>query len=115
VMEMLPRLRFSADFRPDVFHLAITNPVGIFIENARDARIDARLPRWYKETLNEAQAFVLLPVKTNDSTIALVYGDWTDPQNVRKISAAEMSSLNDLTRELGRFFTGANWKEVELI
>jgi HD-like signal output (HDOD) protein len=115
VQPMLSRLRFSAEFRPDVFHLAITNPVGIFIENAHDARIDARLPRWYKETLSEAQAFVLLPVKCNDATVALVYGDWTDPQNVRKISPPEMSSLNEMTRELGRFFAVANWKEVELI
>ncbi|BAN23619.1 HDOD domain-containing protein [Caballeronia insecticola] len=115
VEPMLPQLRFSAEFRPDVFHLAITNPVGIFIENAHDARIDARLPRWYKETLGEGQAFVLLPVKSNDSTVALVYGDWTHPQHVRKISAPEMSALNELTKELARFFSSANWKEVELI
>jgi len=115
VEPMLEKLRFSAEFRPDVFHLAITNPVGIFIENAHDARIDARLPRWYKETLGEAQAFVLLPVKSNDSTVALIYGDWTSPQHVRKISAAEMSALNELTKELSRFFLSANWKEVELI
>lgn len=115
VEPMLPALRFSADFRPDVFHLAISNPVGIFIENAHDARIDARLPRWYKDTLGEAQAFVLLPVKSNDSTIALIYGDWTHPQHVRKISPPEMSALNGLTKELSRFFLGANWKEVELI
>ncbi|SAL36447.1 histidine kinase [Caballeronia peredens] len=115
VEPMLQQLRFSAEFRPDVFHLAITNPVGIFIENAHDARIDARLPRWYKDTLGEAQAFVLLPVKSNDSTVALVYGDWTHPQHVRKISPPEMSALNELTKELARFFSSANWKEVELI
>jgi HD-like signal output (HDOD) protein len=115
VEPMLKELRFSADFRPDVFHLAISNPMGIFIENAHDPRIDARLPRWYKETLGNAQAFVLLPVKSNDVTVALIYGDWTLPQHVRKISAAEMSKLNEMTRELGRFFMNANWKEVELI
>ncbi|BAO86913.1 HDOD domain-containing protein [Caballeronia cordobensis] len=115
VEPMMQQLRFSADFRPDVFHLAITNPVGIFIENARDARIDARLPRWYKDTLGEAQAFVLLPVKSGDSTVALIYGDWTLPQHVRKISPPEMSALNELTKELSRFFYSANWKEVELI
>ncbi|SAK71511.1 histidine kinase [Caballeronia temeraria] len=115
VEPMLPQLRFSAEFRPDVFHLAISNPVGIFIENAHDARIDARLPRWYKDTLGEAQAFVLLPVKSNDTTVALIYGDWTSPQHVRKISPLEMSALNELTKELSRFFFSANWKEVELI
>jgi HD-like signal output (HDOD) protein len=115
VEPMMQQLHFSAEFRPDVFHLAITNPTGIFIENARDPRIDARLPRWYKETLDEAEAFVLLPVKTNEVTVALIYGDWTSRPHVRKITPAEMARLNDLTRELGRFFTGANWKEVELI
>lgn len=115
VEAILPELHFSADFKPDVFHLAITNPVGIFIENAHDPRIDARLPRWYKETLGEAQAFVLLPVKSDASTVALVYGDWTHPQHVRKIAPSEMSALNELTRELSRFFSSANWKEVELI
>jgi hypothetical protein len=115
VEPILPQLRFSAEFRPDVFHLAISNPVGIFIENAHDARIDARLPRWYKETLGEAQAFVLLPVKSNDTTVALIYGDWTSPQHVRKILPPEMSALNELTKELSRFFLSANWKEVELI
>jgi HD-like signal output (HDOD) protein len=112
---MRAQLRFSGEFRPDVFHLAITNPMGIFIENAHDARIDARLPRWYKDTLGEAQAFVLLPVKSKDTTVALIYGDWTRPQHVRKISQAEMAKLNEMTREIGRFFTSANWKEVELI
>jgi hypothetical protein len=58
---------------------------------------------------------VLLPVKSNDSTIALIYGDWTHPQHVRKISPPEMSALNGLTKELSRFFLGADWKEVELI
>jgi HD-like signal output (HDOD) protein len=115
VESLLPSLRFSADFRPDVFHLAISNPVGIFIENAHDPRIDARLPRWYKETLGVAQAFVVLPVKSHDATVALIYGDWTMAQHVRKISAPEMGSLNELTRELSRFFFNADWKQVELI
>jgi len=112
---MLPALQFAAEFRPDVFHLAISNPVGIFIENARDPRIEARLPRWFKESFGDAQAFVLLPVKANDATVALVYGDWTHAQHVRKITAPEMGALNELTRELSRFFSSADWKEVELI
>ena len=68
-----------------------------------------------RSTFGEAQAFVLLPVKSNDTTVALVYGDWTLPQHVRKISPPEMSALNELTKELSRFFLSANWKEVELI
>jgi hypothetical protein len=115
VAKLLPSLTFSAAFQPDVFHLAIQNPVGIFIENARDPRIDARLPRWFKPTFGDAHAFVLLPVKANGTTVALMYGDWTSAQFVRKITPPEMASLNELMRELSRFFADANWKEVELL
>ncbi|SAL45339.1 HDOD domain-containing protein [Caballeronia telluris] len=115
VERMLPTLQFAAAFQPDVFHLAISNPVGIFIENAHDPRIDARLPRWFKQAFGDAKAFVLLPVKANDSTVALVYGDWTLSPQVRKITPPEMGALNELTRELSRFFSNADWKEVELL
>ena len=58
---------------------------------------------------------MLLPVKANDSTVALIYGDWTFAQHVRKISPPEMSALNELTTGAQPFFPSANWKEVELI
>ena len=115
VESLLPSLTFPAAFEPDVFHLAISNPVGIFIENARDPRIEARLPRWFKPSFGDAHAFVLLPVKANGSTVAMLYGDWTQAQNVRKITQPEMAALNELMRELSRFFSNADWKEVELL
>ena len=90
-------------------------PVGIFIENARDPRIEARLPRWFKSSFGDAHAFVLLPVKANDTTVALAYGDWTDVQAVHKITQPEMAILNELTRELSRFFFGANLEEAEML
>jgi hypothetical protein len=115
VDKMLPSLAFSAAFEPDVFHLAIANPVGIFIENARDPRIEARLPRWFRPSFGDAHAFVLLPVKANGSTVAMLYGDWTQTEHVRKITQPEMAALNELMRELSRFFSNADWKEVELL
>jgi hypothetical protein len=115
VEALLPALTFSTAFQPDVFHLAIANPVGIFIENARDPRIDARLPKWFKPSFGDAHAFVLLPVKANGITVAMLYGDWTVQQHVRKITQPEMAALNELMRELSRFFKNADWKEVELI
>jgi HD-like signal output (HDOD) protein len=115
VEKLLPSLAFPAAFEPDVFHLAISNPVGIFIENARDPRIEARLPRWFKPSFGDAHAFVLLPVKAHGSTVAMLYGDWTQAQHVRKITPPEMAALNELMRELSRFFSNADWKEVELL
>jgi HD-like signal output (HDOD) protein len=112
---MLPTLNFGAGFQPDVFHLAIANPVGIFIENAHEPRMEARLPDWFKAHLADAQAFVLLPVKANETTVALVYGDWTEAERVHKITQPEMAILNELTRELSRFFFGANLEAAEML
>ncbi|MCU9958068.1 HDOD domain-containing protein [Burkholderia sp. BKH01] len=100
----LDRLRFDERFEPDVFHLAITNSVGIFIEQAQDPKMLKRLPAWYLDALDDTRAFVLLPVRVGTTTVALLYGDWAGAQPARKITQQEMSVLNELARELGRFF-----------
>ncbi|WP_176046885.1 HDOD domain-containing protein [Burkholderia sp. BCC1644] len=100
----LYRLRFDERFEPDVFHLAITNSVGIFIEQAQEPKMLKRLPAWYLDVFDDTRAFVLLPVRVDATTVALLYGDWAGAQPARKISQQEMSILNELARELGRFF-----------
>ncbi|MBN3787141.1 HDOD domain-containing protein [Burkholderia sp. Ac-20353] len=100
----LGRLRFDERFEPDVFHLAITNSVGIFIEQAQDPKMVKRLPAWYLDAFDDTHAFVLLPVRVDASTVALLYGDWSGAQRARKISQQEMGVLNELARELSRFF-----------
>ncbi|PCE26958.1 histidine kinase [Paraburkholderia acidicola] len=104
----LPKLWFDAAFEPDVFHLAIANSVGIFIENARDPKMLARLPQWFRRSIDDARSFVLLPIAAeNQSTVALLYGDWSLTHEPRRISQREMAALNSLARELGRFFAHA--------
>lgn len=100
----LGQLRFHERFEPDVFHLAITNSVGIFIEQAQDPKMMKRLPAWYLDVFDDARAFVLLPVRVGTTTSALLYGDWACAQPARKISQQEMGVLNELARELARFF-----------
>ncbi|RQR58741.1 HDOD domain-containing protein [Burkholderia sp. Bp9125] len=100
----LGQLRFDERFEPDVFHLAITNSVGIFIEQAREPKMVKRLPAWYLDAFDDAHAFVLLPVRVGGSTVALLYGDWAGAQPARKITQQEMAVLNEMARELGRFF-----------
>jgi HD-like signal output (HDOD) protein len=104
VDRLLPLLRFPESFAPDVFHLAIANSVGIFIEQAREAKIAAHIPSWFRNALPDAHAFVLLPVRLDMTTVGLIYGDWTHESAVRKITPAEMSALNELSAELGRFY-----------
>jgi HD-like signal output (HDOD) protein len=110
---VLPALSFEAAFEPDIFHLAIANPVGIFIENARAPRIAARLPDWYRRIFDDIRSLVLLPVMTkNRSTVALLYGDWSESQKPRRVSQGEMAALNDLARELRRFFVDSPGSQV---
>ncbi|QTD88496.1 HDOD domain-containing protein [Burkholderia anthina] len=100
----LERLRFDERFEPDVFHLAITNSVGIFIEQAQEPKMVKRLPAWYLDALPDTRAFVLLPVRVGTTTVGLLYGDWAGAQPARKITQQEMGVLNELARELARFF-----------
>jgi hypothetical protein len=110
----LPKLTFNSAFEPDVFHLAIANSVGIFIENARDPKMVARLPEWFRRSFDDARAFVLLPVVDDtEQTVALLYGDWSHLQEPRRITQKEMSALNELAKELGRFFGLGQMQEME--
>jgi HD-like signal output (HDOD) protein len=106
--DLLPALRFDESFSVDVFHLAISNSIGIFIENARDPKFSAHIPPWFKRLLPDAEAFVLLPVVTDNHPVALIYGDWNKVDEVRKILPHEMKALNELANELGRFFRHAS-------
>src|SRR5690606_10500583 len=103
--ERLSALQFQETFSVDVFHLAITNSVGIFIENALDPRFTIHLPAWFREAMPDARSLVLLPVRVENRAEALIYGDWSDDALVRKINADEMRVLNELARELSRFFS----------
>ncbi|MDX3907930.1 MAG: HDOD domain-containing protein [Pigmentiphaga sp.] len=104
IEQLLPQLRFNEIFSGDVFHLAITNPVGIFIENACNPKFGAHIPRWFREVVSDAHAFVLLPVRAGSDTVALVYGDWNSAEQARTMGPGEMAALNELAQELGRFF-----------
>jgi HD-like signal output (HDOD) protein len=113
VAAALPTLSFNAAFEPDVFHLAIANLVGIFIENAHDPKMIERLPQWFRRTFDDTRSFVLLPVVgENQTTMALLYGDWSHAHEPRRISQGEMRALNELARELSRFFARAPVQEM---
>ena len=104
ITPILPALHFGEDFSPDVFHLAITNSVGIFIENSRAPKFSTHIPGWFKNALPDAEGFILLPVRSGSGPVALLYGDWREAELVRKIRPNEMGALNELAQALGRFF-----------
>lgn len=114
VKPLLPALRFSESFSVDVFHLAISNSLGIFIENAADPKFSAHIPTWFKRALPDALSFVLLPVIADGRPVALIYGDWNKSEQMRKVAPQEMRALNDLAVELGRFFAQSSTRLGEL-
>jgi HD-like signal output (HDOD) protein len=96
-------LRFAQAFEADVFHLAIGNTLGIFIEDAQSPKMIERVPAWYRVTLGDARAYLLLPVHAHGAPVALLYGDWTGTQPAQKFRTEEMHLLNALAAEMGRF------------
>ncbi len=114
IEQLLPRLQFKEVFSVDVFHLAITNSVGVFIENAHDPKFSVHIPEWFKQVMPDARAFVLLPVRVGKQAVALIYGDWNQAGTERKIDRVEMEALNDLARELPRFFANTSLNPIEV-
>ena len=96
VNALLPLMNFSDQYQADVFHAALSSDRVIFVENAHDPRFGGKLPSWWKASLSDARAFVLVPVSANGQGAGFVYGDWdaTFPNIV--LSQAEFGLLNDL-------------------
>ena len=74
VETMAPAFRISLKEQPDLFSLMCARGADTLISNASDPQIAARLPAWYKQTVN-APTFVLLPLQLKGSTFALIYAD----------------------------------------
>jgi len=93
---LLPALQFEDAYEPNVFHAALGSDRVIFIENARDAKFAAKLPAWWKDALNEARCFVVIPLCAHGQPAGFIYGEWDDSFPSVVLSQTEFSLLNDL-------------------
>jgi hypothetical protein len=93
---LLPNLVFDDSYEPNVFHAALGSDRVIFIENARDAKFAAKLPGWWKGTLNDARCFVVIPLCAHGQPAGFIYGEWDDSFPSVLLSQTEFSLLNDL-------------------
>lgn len=100
-------LSFPAAFEPDVFHLALTNGRAIFIENAHEPRIVARIPRWHRQHFEHVKSFFLLPIRQRNQPVALLYGDWGTLPCASGLDAKEMAFLHDMGEAISRKLEGA--------
>ncbi|TXI29527.1 MAG: HDOD domain-containing protein [Nitrosomonas oligotropha] len=89
--EAMTDLYFSKNYTADVFHLSLTQKADVFIQDVTLSR-ETTIPIWYRKTLPDASAFILLPLVFNNSTIGMIYADWQAGQT-RVIRPREFSSL----------------------
>ena len=89
--EKMADLYFSRKYAADVFHLALRQKADVFIQDVTLSR-ETTIPIWFRKTLPDANAFILLPLVFNNSTIGMIYADWQAGQT-RVIKPREFSSL----------------------
>ena len=96
VRELLPAMQFDDAYEANVFHASLNNDRVIFIENARDPKFAAKLPQWWKASLNEATSFVILPVCSDGKPVGFIYGDWDASYPPIALNEAEFGLLNNV-------------------
>jgi hypothetical protein len=94
---VLPRLKFSLTFVPDVFHLAIDKGADIVIEDVNAEKISDKIPRWYRDSI-DAQCFLLLPIMVNKKAIGLIYADMQEANSLQ-VSERQLSLLRTLRNQ----------------
>ena len=97
VDSILPKLKFSLTFEPDVFHLAIEKGLDIVIENVQASKIADKIPKWYRDSI-DSQFFLLLPIMVNKKAIGLLYADMQDADSL-KLSDHQLSSMRTLRNQ----------------
>lgn len=94
---ILPNLKFSLTFVPDVFHLAIEKGLDIVIEDVKAGTISDKIPKWYSDAM-DAQCFLLLPIMVNKKAVGLIYADMQDA-NKLQVSERQLSLLRTLRNQ----------------
>lgn len=99
---LLPKFRFSmdlasADFTPDVFHLAMSKGADLLIEDITAENIASKIPQWYRQAVS-SHSFLLLPVLINSKPVGLFYADM-EHANAMQVSPKQLSLLRTLRNQ----------------
>jgi HD-like signal output (HDOD) protein len=97
VDEILPRLKFSLNFVPDVFHLSIDKGVDIVIEDVDSHTIADKIPKWYRDSI-EAKCFLMLPIMVKNKAIGVIYADMQEANSL-KLTERQLSMLRTLRNQ----------------
>lgn len=94
---VMPHLKFSLPFVPDVFHLAIDKGLDIVIEDVNATKISDKIPKWYRDSI-DAECFLLLPIMVNKRAIGLIYADMQQANSLQ-VSERQLSLLRTLRNQ----------------
>jgi GAF domain-containing protein len=81
----------------DLFAAVCSKGADTLISDATVANIAARLPRWYRESVN-APAFLLLPLLMKGAPFGLIYADNAQPGGIA-LGEKELSLLRTLRNQ----------------
>jgi len=109
---LIAQLVFADAYEPDVFHAALANDKMICIEDAQDAILMKKLPRWWKDSLSEARGFILVPISIDRQPLGFIYGDWIKDAPIVKVGQPEVNALNELRKLVGHFIELRRRSEV---
>jgi hypothetical protein len=90
---MLPGLQFDDRHQADVFQAVLPNDRPLFVENARAANLEGKLPQWWLEALGNALSFCIIPLHLNTVSIGFMYIDWVPPVSAPRMDLARIRML----------------------
>jgi hypothetical protein len=94
---MAKHLRFPLAPTADVFHVALSKGVDVFISDIDEVKIAERIPSWYRQGLT-GKTFVLLPLSIKSMAVAMIYCSKAHAGTIN-ISEKELSLLKTLRNQ----------------
>lgn len=76
--ELMRHFRLDAMRATTIFHVAMASGNDLFISDAEDAKVQAKLPPWFREHFGVVKSFSLMPLSAEKSMRALIYVDFGD-------------------------------------
>lgn len=107
VKAILNNLSFDAAFVPDVFHVALSQGRAVFLSDIQDEKIAPRIPAWHKSIFPEVRSAVLLPIRVNERSIGMLYGNWGPVVCADGVSSMEIDHLNSMRNLVASAFEEA--------
>ncbi|MBU9200107.1 HDOD domain-containing protein [Burkholderia multivorans] len=102
VKDNLARMSFEDAYVPDVFHVTLTQGRPVFLDDLQAPQFSPRIPAWHKSIFPDARSAVLLPIKLNDRSIGLLYGNWGSHVCMAGMTATEFEHLNVMRSVLAK-------------